>query len=226
MKARRIVSFIILCAVIPCVVVGGALIFKNGAYAWVSLCVAALACAPVFLRFERRETDVKRLLIIAAMTALSVVGRIVFAPIPAFKPVTAFVIICAMYFGPEAGFLTGALSAVVSDFYFGQGPWTPFQMFAWGMIGLVAGLFAGALKRSKVALAVGGALAGVAFSLLMDVWTVLWADGYFNVARYGAALVSALPFTAVYAVSNVVFLLALSTPISRILTRIITKYGL
>ena len=226
MKAKKTATYIILCAVIPCVVAGGAIIFKNGAYAWISLCVAILACVPVILRLERNGADVKRLLLVAAMTALSVVGRIIFAPVPGFKPVTATVVICAMYFGPEAGFLTGALSAVISDFYFGQGPWTPFQMFAWGMIGLVAGLLAGTLKRSRVALAVCGALSGVAFSLLMDVWTVLWADGYFNIARYGAAALSALPFTAVYAVSNVVFLLVLAGPLGRILERVKTKHGL
>ena len=82
------------------------------------------------------------------MVALSVTGRF----IPFFKPVTALTVLTAVYLGGEAGFLCGALSAVISNFWFGQGPWTPFQMLAWGMIGLFAGLLASPLKRSRIRL--------------------------------------------------------------------------
>ena len=160
------------------------------------------------------------------MIALSVVGRFIFSPLPGFKPVTAMTVLTAMYFGSDAGFMTGALTAVISNFYFGQGPWTPFQMFSWGIIGLLAGIFAEKLKKSKVFLSVFGALTGVLYSLLMDIWTVLWADGYFNFARYLAALVSSLQFTVIYAVSNVIFLLLLSKPTGKILQRVKTKYGI
>ena len=122
--------------------------------------------------------------------------------------------------------MTGALSAVLSNFYFGQGPWTPFQMFSWGMIGLLAGLMAEPLKRSKIVLTVFAVFSGVLYSLLMDIWTVLWADGYFNFSRYLAAILSAAQFTAVYAVSNVIFLLLLAKPIGKILNRVTVKYGL
>ena len=160
------------------------------------------------------------------MTALSVAGRFVFAPIPFFKPVTAIVIITAIYLGAEAGFITGAFSAVVSNFYFGQGPWTPFQMFAWGLIGFLAGLLAKRLLESKVLLIIFGALSGVAFSFIMDVWTTLWADGTFNIARFIASITTAAPFTVVYMVSNVIFLLLLTKPIGRKLQRLKTKYGI
>ena len=163
---------------------------------------------------------------IAVMTALSVAGRFLFAALPGFKPVTAMVVITAMYFGSEAGFMTGALSAVISNFYFGQGPWTPFQMFSWGIIGLLAGLFARRLRQSRIWLSAFGVLAGVLYSLLMDIWTVFWADGYFNLTRYIAAVGSAAWFTAVYAVSNVIFLMLFAKPIGKILDRISVKYGI
>ncbi len=223
---KKVISYVILCGIIPAVVIGGAILFADKQYAWISLCVALLACVPFFLRFEKGEANAKRMILIACMTALSVLGRIIFAPIPAFKPVTAMVVITAMYFGCEAGFLTGALSAVISNFYFGQGPWTPFQMFSWGIVGLLAGLFAEHLKKSRLLLSGYGILSGVLYSFLMDIWTVLWEDGYFNFSRYLAALVSAIPFTAVYAVSNVVFLLLFARPIGKILDRIKTKYAL
>lgn len=219
-------SCAVFCLVIPAVVLGGACLFADKQYAWISLCVVILSCVPFFWHFEKKAADVRQLILLAVMVALSVLGRMAFAPIPGFKPVTAMTVIAAMYFGGEAGFMTGALSAVLSNFYFGQGPWTPFQMFSWGIIGFVAGLLAEPLKRSKVLLAVYGVFSGVLFSLLMDVWTVLWADGVFRLTRYLAAVASALQFTVVYAVSNVIFLLVFSWPIGKILQRMKTKYGL
>lgn len=223
---KKWLSYIILCFVIPLVVLGGALLFEEKQYAWVSLCVTILSCVPFFLHFERKENDVRKLILIAVMVALSVIGRFVFTPLPGFKPVTAMVVIVAMYFGSEAGFMTGALSAVISNFYFGQGPWTPFQMFSWGIIGLIAGLIASPLKRSKVVLIIYAIVSGVLYSMLMDVWTVLWADGFFNISRYIAAVISATQFTIIYAVSNVIFLLVFSKPIGKILERIKDKYKL
>lgn len=225
-ERKKVISYIVLCLLIPAVIVGGTLIFGAKKHAWISLCVTLLAIVPFFLRFEKKESDSKRMILISAMVALSVIGRIAFSPIPGFKPVTSVVIITAMYFGGEAGFTVGALSAVISNFYFGQGPWTPFQMFSWGIIGLVAGLIADALKESKITLSLYGILSGIMFSALMDVWSVLWTDGYFNFSRYLASVASALPFTVIYAVSNVIFLLFFAKPIGKILDRIKTKYGI
>lgn len=223
---RSWISYGILCILIPAVVFAGVFLFEEKQYAWISLCVTALSCIPFFLRFEKKEANTKSLLLIAAMVALSVVGRILFTPIPGFKPVTAVVVITAMYFGSEAGFMTGALSAVISNFSFGQGPWTPFQMLSWGIIGVIAGLFSENLKRSKIMLVSYGIFSGVIYSFLMDIWTVMWADGSFNFSRYLAAITAAAQFTVIYAVSNVIFLLLFSNPIGKILERIKTKYGI
>ena len=139
---------------------------------------------------------------------------------------TAITVITAVAFGGEAGFTVGSLSAVVSNFYFGQGPWTPFQMFSWGIIGLLAGLLRRLLKKHIAILCIYGALAGIAYSLTMDVWTVLWSEGAFVPKEYAAAVIAALPLTAVYAVSNVVFLLLLAGPVGKKLERIKEKDGL
>ena len=225
-KHIKIINAAIMCVLVPLVVYLGAKIFNEKQYAWISLCVAILACVPFFIRFESRDNDVRRLVLIAVMVALSVVGRFVFAPVPGFKPITAMVAVTAMYFGSEAGFMTGALTAVISNFYFGQGPWTPFQMFAWGIIGFIIGLIAEPLKRSTFLLVLSGIIAGVAFSLLMDVWSTLNADGTFNIMRYFSFVVSSLQFMAIYAVSNVIFLLVLSKPIGKIFERVKVKYGM
>lgn len=132
------------------------------------------------MSFEKSESSGKLLIIIAVMIAMSSVGRFIFAAVPHFKPVTAIVVITAIYFGPRAGFVTGALTAVISNFYFGQGPWTPFQMFSWGVIGLIAGLIAPLIRERKPLPMILLSAYGVLYSLLMDTWTTLWWDGTFN----------------------------------------------
>ena len=223
---KKVLQYLLLLAIIPAVIAVGVFIFDDKQYAWISLIVAIIACASFFLVFEKGKSGTKQMIVISVMVAISVVGRILFTPIPGFKPVTAIIVLTAIYFGGEAGFMTGAFSAVISNMYFGQGPWTPFQMFVWGLIGLIAGLLSKPLKRSRLLLILYGLFAGVIFSLLLDVWTVLWWDGSLNSARYQAAIVSALGFTAVYAVSNTVFLLLLVKPIGSKLQRIKEKYGL
>ena len=223
---RKIVSRIALWFGVIAVVFGGAMLFRGKHYAWISLCVSVLVLVPVFRSFEKRDTSSKELVILCVMIAISAAGRFIFAWLPGFKPVTAMVVITAMYFGSEAGFMTGALSAVISNFYFGQGPWTPFQMFSWGILGLIAGLIANPLKRSKIVLVIYAIISGILYSLLMDVWTVLWADGYFNFSRYLAAIISAAEFTGIYAVSNVIFLLLFAKPIGKILERVKVKYDI
>lgn len=103
------------------------------------------ACSvPFFMRFEMKKPRAREMVPLAVMAALGVVGRTVFQiiPLPNFKPVSAIVIMTGVSFGAEAGFMTGALTGFVSNFIFGQGPWTPWQMFCWGMIGFIAGKMA------------------------------------------------------------------------------------
>lgn len=223
---RTPLTFCLLLVAVPLVVIGGTFLFREKHYAWVSLCVAVLSCLPLFYCFERKDHAAAELVVLAVMVALSVVGRFIFAWLPGFKPVTAITVAAALWLGKEAGFVIGALSALVSNFYFGQGPWTPFQMFAWGILGFLAGLLANPLRTSRLWLCVYGAVAGVLYSAVMDVWTTLWADGAFNLSRYLTAAVSALPVTLEYAVSNVIFLLLIARPIGEKLQRIKQKYGL
>lgn len=223
---KSVIKYSIWLIFIPLMVLVGVFLFHDKQYAWISLCIVISGGIPFILTFEKKDTNTKKMLLIAVMTSVSVVGRLVFAPIPGFKPVSAMVIITAMYLGKEAGFMTGALSAVISNFYFGQGPWTPFQMFVWGLIGLLAGIFEKKLKQNRWFLYLYGIFAGVIFSLLMDIWTVLWWDGTFHLKRYLAAIISAGGYTVVYAVSNVVFLLLAAKPIGEKLERIKCKYGI
>lgn len=216
----------VLFVLIPLCLLLGVTLLRDRNYQLVSMAVALLSCLPFFFTFERGKSSTRKLVLIAAMVALTVISRLVFAFLPGFKPITAMVIIMAIWFRPEAGFMTGSLTAVLSNLFFGQGPWTPFQMFIWGIIGFGAGLLAKPLRASRVLLCLYGVAGGLAFSLFMDLWTTLSMDGTFNLWRYLALLATALPYTAVYMVANVVFLLVLAKPIGEKLSRIKTKYGI
>lgn len=224
-RLRRILGILIPFVILPLAVLWFSLGPGRRHYALASLLVTLLSLVLFSCGFEQRKTGTRRMILIAVMTALSVIGRFIFGVIPAFKPITAVVIITAIYIGGEAGFLTGALSAVISNFYFGQGPWTPFQMLAWGLIGLFAGLLCVPLKKNRWFLSMYGILAGAGFSLILDVWTVLWYNGSFNPSLYAAAMATALPHSMLYAVSNVIFLNALARPFGEKLARIRIKYG-
>lgn len=223
---KNIITLIIFLLALPILILTSYYVFQEKFYTVTSVLTAFLSCLPLFYAFNKKTSNSKELTVVAVMISLSVVGRFIFAWLPGFKPVTAITVITAVYLGKEAGFATGALSAVVSNFYFGQGPWTPFQMFAWGILGFLAGLLYKPLKKSKIALCAFGAFAGIAYSFTMDIFTVLIADGSFNFSRYIAMILSAAPITAEYAVSNIIFLLLLSKPIGEKLQRIKKKYGL
>lgn len=225
MKLKSAFSYIVFFLMIPLCIAVGIFAFGEKAYLPISICVALLSCIPFFISFEKKDGNIQLSVILAVMTALSVLGRFAFAALPHFKPVAAIVIITGMYLGAQSGFLCGALSAILSNILFGQGPWTPFQMFAWGLIGLFAALLGELLKKNKIALAIFGALAGIFYSLVMDIWTVLWWED-FSFARYLAAVASSGIVLLIYAVSNVIFLLLLAKPIGEKLSRVIKKYGL
>lgn len=190
-------------------------------YYWlISILIAVICIVSLLIHFEKGKTRTGRIVIIAIMTALSVTGRF----IPFLKPVAAFAIITGIYLGGEAGFMVGAMTALISNIWFGQGPWTPFQMFAWGIAGLFAGILSPVLLKNRWIVLIYGAVAGIIYSFIMDIWTVLWysTDSFFTM--YGKALLTAIPYTISYALSNVLFLFLLLKPLGRRLERIKIKY--
>lgn len=192
------------------------------------LLLSILSCVPFVIRFERRKGEHigREIAVLAVLIGMSALGRFVFAWLPGFKPLGAVAILAGIYLGGDAGFLVGSLSMVVSNFYFGHGPWTLFQMVAFGLIGFGAGLMGRVLRNRVIPATLYGVLSALFFSMLMDVWTALWMDGGFVLTRYLALIVAAMPFTVIYAVSNVLFLLILMKPVGHTLTRLRVKYGI
>lgn len=221
-KIRRTIKMVLIFIIIPFISILGTILFEEKKHLFISVCVAFLSLIIFMMGVEKKKTGTRRMVIVSIMTALSVVGRL----IPIFKPVTAITILAGIYLGGESGFLVGSLSAFISNFYCGQGPWTAFQMLAWGLIGFVSGIFAPLLQKNKVVLLVFGVLTGIIFSLIMDIWTVLWQSDDFNFDLYLAAIITAVPHTIIYSISNFVFLFIMAKPIGDKLNRIKIKYGI
>lgn len=202
------------------------LLFGGKHYSAATLLAAFLACLQFYFSFERQNYGKsKEIMMISIMTALSVCGRIVFGFIPFFKPVTAITIISGMYLGYSAGFVTGSFSALISNIYFGHGPWTIFQMLSWGLIGCLAGVM-GKKLENKIYIIIFSIFSGTIFSVIMDLWTVLNIDSTFSLSRYMAVFMSGVPVTVTYSVSNIIFLLLMQKPFGRKLERAKLKYGI
>ncbi len=166
-----------------------------------------------------------RMVSVAVMTAFAVFGRIAFAPIPNFKPTTAIVILAGIAFGPVNGMMTGALAALLSDFYFGQGLWTPVQMLAWGLIGLLAGLLTKCKFLNKLWKIVAfGLFSALLYGMILDTWHVFFFVRPLQFSAVAAALSASVLFNAVHALATVIFLLFLAMPFLRRARRIRLKY--
>ena len=132
-----IFTFLIL---IPFTILFGVYFLDNRKYYFISSVIILEILIAFFLSFEKRKPQAREIVLISVLSALAVAGRCAFAAIPQFKPVAAIIIISGACFGANTGFLVGAITAFVSNFFFGQTPYTPWQMFAFGVIGFVAGL--------------------------------------------------------------------------------------
>mgnify|MGYP000560807367 FL=1 len=219
------ISAVLLFLLVPAAMIA-CILLQSPQTALLSTLVLLAALTPFFLAFERQKPRPRDFMPVVVLTALSVTGRLLFAALPNFKPVSAIVILAGVCFGRQSGFLTGALSALVSNLFFGQGPWTPWQMYAWGLMGYVAGALASTkLFRRPWAVLLYGFLASFGYGFLMNSWTlfsfvqpVTWQAA---LANYGAALA----FDATHAVSTVAFLSVTLLPWQKELRRIRQKYG-
>ncbi|MCM3749706.1 ECF transporter S component [Paenibacillus pasadenensis] len=226
---RTLTAALLILIVIPATILMGVFFLDDRKYYFISLLLLLYTFIPFAIVFEGRKPQARELVVIAVLTAIAVAGRSAFFMLPQFKPVLAIVIVAGVSFGAEAGFLVGAATALVSNFFFGQGPWTPWQMFGFGIIGFLAGaLFRkGWLKRSKWSLCLfGGAAAIVIYGSIMNVSSVLMVTPQLNLQALTAAFASGFWFDFVHAVATVFFLFILARPMLEKLDRIKEKYGL
>jgi energy-coupling factor transport system substrate-specific component len=170
-----------------------------------------------FAWYERSRPPSQIVALVAALAAIAVAGRVAFSPIPNVVPTTDIALIAGYALGPAPGFAVGALSGLVSNFWLGQGPWTPWQMLAWGGCGVV-GALAAPLVRRRVPFALLCFVLGFAFSGLMDVWE--WYSFYPHTwAALTVQLGRGFWFDAAHAIGNVVIALVAGPELRRLLER-------
>ena len=221
---KRVVPYLLWFVLAPAAVGVGILLAGERGIAFATVALVLLSLAPFLLRFEKEAHTAAELTLLAALVAFAAVSRMAFFALPGVKPVTAVAILAGMLLGKNAGFAVGALSALVSGFAFGIGGFTPFQMLAWGLCGVLAGVLSPLLKKTPLLLLYGGCT-GILFSLIMDLWTTVTQEGSFSLARFGGVLLTSLPFTVLYALTNILFLLLMKKPAVRIFGRLQRRYG-
>jgi energy-coupling factor transport system substrate-specific component len=174
-----------------------------------------------FVWYERSRPPSQVVALVAALAALAIAGRIAFAAFPNVKPTTDIVIFAGLALGAAPGFAVGALAALVSNFWFGQGPWTPWQMAGWGMCGVLgAGLAAlGGRNLGRLSLAAFCGLAGVAYGALLNFSLMATYGGELSLERFLVFESRAIPFDAAHAIGNVAFALVAGPAMVRMLSR-------
>ena len=203
--------------------------FHGRKYLICSLIVIVAAMLPFFMMFEGRKPKAREIMVISVLAGIGVAGRAAFFMVPSFKPVAAIVILTGVSFGGEAGFLVGCLIMMLSNMFMGQGPWTPWQMFSFGIIGFLAGILyqKGILKARKRDLCIYGFLSVVLiYGGIMNPASVLMSYGYITPDSLVAFYISGIPVDLVHALSTVIFIWFLSRPLLEKLERIKKKYGL
>lgn len=245
LSRRTKVCLFLLLVMIPATVLVGMFFFRNAHYGadqnilqkifgsriyyFLSLMIMIYALVPFFMVFEGRKPQARELVVLATMVALNCAGRAAFYMLPDCKPVYAITIISGIAFGGESGFLVGSMSVLVSNFLFGQGPWTPWQMFALGFIGFLSGIFyqTGLLTTRKLPLSIYGFfMAFIVYGGIMNPAAMFMSIGEPNWKTLIAYYISGVPVDLVKGTATFLFLWFGSQPLLEKLQRIKVKYGL
>ena len=221
-------SLLMIFVVVPLTVLAGVYFFDNTKYLFISLIIMLESILPFYIIFEKHKVQARELVLVATMCAMCVAGRAILYMLPQFKPVTALVIISGAALGSETGFLIGSVTMLVSNIFFGQGTWTPWQMVTMGLIGFLSGLIfeRGMLPPNKITMCVYGFLCSFLYGAIMNPSTLILtgtpinAEGLLSVYAYG------LPMDTVHAVSTALFLYIGAEPIIKKLERVKQKHGL
>jgi energy-coupling factor transport system substrate-specific component len=189
-------------------------------WALLATVIVFAAVLSFFRQFEQQRVNSKLIALVATMASLAAASRIAFSAIVSLQPATFIIMISGYVFGGQVGFMVGAVAALVSNFFLGQGPWTPWQMFCWGMCGVLAHLLS--LKQDQfqlVSFTVLAGICGVLYGWVINIWH--WAAFVYplNINTFLAVYASSLPFDLIHAAGNIVFSLLFGGTFYQILRR-------
>lgn len=229
LSKRSKLAVLITLTAIPITVLAGMYLFKDRSYYLISVLVILETMLPFFFAFEGRKPKARELVIISILCAIAIAGRNIFYMLPQFKPALAVVIISGIAFGGEAGFLVGAIYAFASNFFFGQGPWTPWQMLATGMVGFVGGIIfhKGLLRKTKANISIFGAASIVIiYGGILNPASAIMFQPQPTWDIIISSCVAGLPFDLVHATSTAFFLWFMGEIMLDKLDRVKKKYGI
>lgn len=229
LKKRTILASALILLLIPLTLFIGVRYLSGRRYYFIALLVLLEAMLPFFLVFEGRKPQARELVIIAVLCAAGVAGRAALFMLPQFKPVMAITIIAGAAFGAESGFLVGSMTMLISNMMFGQGPWTPWQMFAMGISGFLAGLLfgGGRLRAGRGSLCAFGALCAVIVygGIVNPASALIWTHTL-NWETVAAYYLTGFPMDCVHAAATWLILWFIAEPMLEKLERIKIKYGM
>lgn len=182
-----------------------------------------------FISFELSKPSVREFIPLAVICSFATLGRMVFSFIPQVQPVTVLVIISASVFGMQRGFITGSICAIISNMFLGQGPWTLYQMTAWGTVGLISGFIGKFFKNQKntdtikkseiLVFSVFSFVAAFIFSIICDLSTISYLKPVVSLNEIIAVFATGIFFNITHAVFNVLLVLCLYAPLKKRLLR-------
>lgn len=201
--------------------------YGRSSYLLLSFLLIAGSLLFFFFTFEHRRPQARELVIVAVFVVFAVIGRVALFMLPQFKAMAALVILSGIVLGAESGFLVGALSALVSNIFFTQGPWTLWQMLGFGLLGFLAGCLyrAGWLKKNRITLSVFGFLSvWLLYGGIMNASSVVMFTSRFSFKAFLAMMVSSAPADFIHALATVFFLNLFSHTVFQQMHRLKTKY--
>lgn len=227
MKKANIATLIVFLALIPLTLFLGDKLPGKGCYITGVFIIVELS-VPFFMMFEKRKPQARELVVLAVMIALAVIGRVAI-PIPHFKAAFAIIMLTGIAFGPEAGFIVGAITAFASNFFYGQGAYMPWQMMAYGAGGMLAGFvfIKNKIPQKPLVMAIFGFLAVVLWiGPLLDTSHIFIMMPEINISTITASLASGFPVNVSQGICTALMMFLFGRPLLEKLDRVKQKHGM
>lgn len=217
----------IILGVVPGLIFIGTRYFSGKSYYMICTLILLALIFPFGLEYAAHKPSTKKMVLVASLSAIATIGRVAFYMIPQFKPVLAIVIISAVIIGPYEGFIVGALTGFLSNFYFGQGPWTVWQMFCFGFVGFLGGYLFRKIKVSRISLSVYGLVSAIViYGGIINFGSLVMTSSAITKGSILAIYISGFPYDCVHGIATYVFLFVIYRPFMEKLTRIKIKYDI
>lgn len=191
----------------------------NSSWSLLSLCIVSVSLISFYIWYEKRETSVKEMALIATLSAFVGLSRVPFAAIPSLQPTTFFTLLIGYVFGMVPGFMVGSLSVLVSNIFLGHGPWTPWQMVAWGLVGISGGLMGRRKGKVKFLMFAGAILWGFLYGFILNIWHWLTFVYPLTIKTLIASQLTGIWFDSIHAFGNGVFMYFLGEDLIKVLQR-------